>query len=36
LIEYEDDGPQMRSDFETAIEKVGISMAMPEFSYAGL
>jgi oxalate decarboxylase/phosphoglucose isomerase-like protein (cupin superfamily) len=33
LIEYEDEDPQIRSDFAAAIEKVEIPMAMPQISY---
>jgi quercetin dioxygenase-like cupin family protein len=34
LIEYEDEDPQMRIDFESAIRKVGVPMEMPIFKYA--
>ena len=36
LIEYEDEDPQIREDFEAAIKKIGVPMEMPRFSYAGL
>jgi quercetin dioxygenase-like cupin family protein len=36
LIEYEDEDPQIRKDFEAAIGKLGIEMQMPAFNYAGL
>ena len=36
LIEYEDEDPQIRIDFEAAIRKVGVPMEMPQFNYAGL
>ncbi|HEX6801099.1 MAG TPA: hypothetical protein VF130_01360, partial [Candidatus Binatia bacterium] len=36
LIEYEDEDPQVRVDFEAAIKKVGVPMEMPHFDYAGL
>lgn len=36
LIEYEDEDPQIRSDFENAIKQLGVASAMPPFSYAGL
>ena len=34
LIEYEDEDPQIRRDFEAAIEKVAIPTEMPLFQYA--
>jgi oxalate decarboxylase/phosphoglucose isomerase-like protein (cupin superfamily) len=34
MIEYEDEDPQIRKDFETAIQNAGAPMAMPEFQYA--
>jgi oxalate decarboxylase/phosphoglucose isomerase-like protein (cupin superfamily) len=33
LIEYEDEDPQIRSDFEAAIARVGVPMEMPVFTY---
>ena len=36
MIEYEDEDPQIRLDFETAIDKIGVSMEMPQFEYAAL
>ena len=36
LIEYEDEDPQIRIDFENAINKLAVPMEMPQFSYAGL
>jgi len=36
LIEYEDEDPQIRQDFEAAIDKVGVPMEMPQFVYATL
>ena len=36
LIEYEDEDPQIRKDFEASIKKVGVPMEMPQFNYAGL
>jgi hypothetical protein len=33
LIEYEDEDPQIRADFEAAIVKLGIEMQMPTFQY---
>lgn len=36
LIEYEDEDPQIRKDFETTISKAAIAMEMPAFQYAGL
>ena len=36
MIEYEDEDPQIRADFEAAINRVGVPMAMPEFTYAEL
>jgi uncharacterized RmlC-like cupin family protein len=36
LIEYEDEDPQIRQDFEAAIDKVAVSMEMPVFQYAEL
>ena len=35
LIEYEDEDPQIRRDFESAIGKSGIPMEMPQFKHAG-
>jgi hypothetical protein len=36
MIEYEDEDPQIRADFEAAINRVGVPMAMPEFTYVEL
>jgi hypothetical protein len=36
MIEYEDEDPQIRRDFETAIARIGVPMEMPEFNYAEL
>jgi hypothetical protein len=36
LIEYEDEDPQIRRDFEKAIQQIGVSMEMPQFNYANL
>jgi hypothetical protein len=36
LIEYEDEDPQIRVDFEAAITKVAVLMEMPRFEYAEL
>jgi hypothetical protein len=36
MIEYEDEDPQIRRDFEAAIEKIGVPMEMPQFEYANL
>jgi len=36
MIEYEDEDPQIRADFETAINRVGVPMEMPQFAYAEL
>jgi hypothetical protein len=36
LIEYEDEDPQVRSDFADEIGKVGVKLEMPEFNYANL
>jgi hypothetical protein len=36
LIEYEDEDPEIRRDFEAAIRKVGVGMEMPAFEYATL
>ena len=36
LIEYEDEDPQLRIDFEAAIRKVGVPMEMPQFNYVDL
>jgi len=33
LIEYPDEDPQMRRDFEAAIKQAGVPMEMPEFEY---
>jgi quercetin dioxygenase-like cupin family protein len=33
LIEYEDEDPQIRRDFEATITKAAIPMAMPQFNY---
>ncbi len=34
LIEYEDEDPQIRRDFEAAIKEIGVPMEMPRFEYA--
>jgi quercetin dioxygenase-like cupin family protein len=34
LIEYEDEDPQIRRDFEATIARAAIPMEMPEFNYA--
>jgi quercetin dioxygenase-like cupin family protein len=34
LIEYEDEDPQIRRDFESTITKAAIPMEMPQFNYA--
>jgi oxalate decarboxylase/phosphoglucose isomerase-like protein (cupin superfamily) len=36
LIEYEDEDPQIRKDFEATITKAAIPMEMPAFEYAAL
>ena len=36
MIEYEDEDPQIRVDFEAAIGNAGVAMEMPQFSYASL
>ena len=36
LIEYEDEDPQIRKDFEAAIDKVAVLTEMPDFQYAEL
>jgi len=36
MIEYEDEDPQIRTDFERAINRVGVPMEMPQFAYAEL
>jgi oxalate decarboxylase/phosphoglucose isomerase-like protein (cupin superfamily) len=36
LIEYEDEDPRIRRDFQAAIEKLGVPMEMPRFQYASL
>ncbi|HYT54441.1 MAG TPA: cupin domain-containing protein [Verrucomicrobiae bacterium] len=36
MIEYEDEDPQIRLDFEAAISKVAVPMEMPQFVYAAL
>jgi hypothetical protein len=36
MIEYEDEDPQIRVDFEAAIKKAGVPMEMPRFNYTGL
>jgi oxalate decarboxylase/phosphoglucose isomerase-like protein (cupin superfamily) len=36
LIEYEDEDPQIRTDFETALRRAGVELQMPSFAYAGL
>jgi hypothetical protein len=34
LIEYEDEDPQIRRDFEATVTKAAIPMEMPQFNYA--
>jgi hypothetical protein len=36
MIEYEDEDPRIRRDFEDAIEKINVPMEMPRFEYATL
>lgn len=36
MIEYEDEDPRIRLDFESAIREVGVAMKMPPFAYAEL
>jgi hypothetical protein len=36
MIEYEDEDPQIRLDFEAAIDMIGVPMEMPQFEYAAL
>lgn len=36
LVEYEDEDPQFRIDFEAAIKKLGVPSEMPHFNYVGL
>lgn len=36
LIEYEDEDPQIRVDFEAALRQNGVAMEMPPFDYIGL
>jgi hypothetical protein len=36
LIEYEDEDPQIRDDFEAALRPAGLAMEMPRFDYIGL
>jgi hypothetical protein len=36
MIEYEDEDPQIRADFEEAVAKVAVPMEMPQFAYAEL
>jgi hypothetical protein len=36
LIEYEDEDPQIRRDFENAIKNMGVPMEMPQFNYENL
>jgi len=36
MIDYEDEDPQIRRDFEMTIHRVGVPMEMPEFTYAEL
>jgi len=36
LIEYEDEDPQIRIDFEAAIAERGVPMEMPKFEYANI
>jgi hypothetical protein len=36
MIEYEDEDPRIRIDFEAQIKKIGVPMEMPRFEYAEL
>jgi hypothetical protein len=36
MIEYEDEDPQIRINFEAEIEKAGVPMEMPQFTYVEL
>jgi hypothetical protein len=36
MIEYEDEDPQIRIDFEASIRRVAVPMEMPQFEYAEL
>jgi oxalate decarboxylase/phosphoglucose isomerase-like protein (cupin superfamily) len=36
LLEYEDEDPQIRLDYEAALKKTGVAMEMPPLSYSGL
>jgi hypothetical protein len=36
LIEYADEDPQIRRNFENAIKEIGVCMEMPQFNYANL
>jgi hypothetical protein len=36
MIEYEDEDPQIRLDFESSIDKIGVPIEMPQFVYATL
>ncbi|MBI2531980.1 MAG: hypothetical protein HYW03_07145 [Deltaproteobacteria bacterium] len=36
LIEYEDEDPQIRKDFESALKRTSVSLEMPQFEYAEL
>jgi len=36
LIEYEDEDPQIEKDFEAALKKTGVAMAMPPLAYRDL
>jgi hypothetical protein len=36
LLEYEDEDPQIRRDYEAALKKTGVAMEMPPLAYRGL
>jgi hypothetical protein len=36
MIDYEDEDPQIRFDFQASIEESGVPMEMPQFVYADL
>lgn len=36
LLEYEDEDPQLRRDYEAALKKTGVAMEMPPLAYRGL
>ncbi|HEY3306340.1 MAG TPA: cupin domain-containing protein [Candidatus Binatia bacterium] len=35
LLEYEDEDPEIRRDYETALKKTGVAMEMPPLAYRG-